>query len=148
MKETAPGNFSSNLLKNSNDPSLLINYIYEIMTEQEKIKFKSLNIIKSGVLSKPNKNCNKKNYSISFPLTSISLNLDRSFSNSSFPKLSLEKKEIVFCEVKEIEVQFLATKSREKSISSSSSLLEPKLKLNNYNLQIKSKRLLNKATKV
>ena len=148
MNDTTSGNYTSNVLKNGNDPSLLINYIYEIMTEQEKIKFKSLNILKSGVLGKSNKNCNKKNYSISFPVTSISLNLDRSFSNTSFPNLCLEKKENLYCAIKEIEVQFLATKHREKSLSSSTNLLEPKLKLNNYNLQIKSKRLLSKATKV
>ncbi len=124
------------------------------MTEQEKIKFKSLNILKDGVLTnnKTNKNSYKKNYSISFPVTNLSINLDRSFSNPSLPKLSLTKeikKDKIFCAIKEIEVQYLATssQSREKALTSSN-IMEPKIKLTNYNLPIKTKRLITKATKV
>ena len=133
------------------DPSLLINYIYETMTEQEKIKFKSLNILKSGVMNSKHKNCNKKNYSICFPITNISLNLDRSFSNASLPDLSIKKQmkeSLVLHAIKEIEVQFLATKNRKTALSASSNIVETKLKLNNYNLPIKSKRIISKVTKI
>jgi len=47
------------------DPNILIKYFYNVvMTEHEKIKLQSLNILKNGVMSKHNKsNKYKKNYS-------------------------------------------------------------------------------------
>lgn len=70
-------NNNMTMVSHSLDPDTLINYFYEIMTEQEKIKLKSLNILKNGVVHHKNKtNSYKKNYSISYP----SINLSQSYS--------------------------------------------------------------------
>jgi hypothetical protein len=41
------------------------------MTEQEKIKLKSFNILKNGVIHKHNRNCFKKNYSTNILLSRV-----------------------------------------------------------------------------
>jgi len=86
------------------------------MTEQEKIKLKSLNILKSGIIHhRTNKNPLKKNYSVSFPLT-MSVNNIPMLHAGREAREQREARETresraarIFCQIKEIQMEYLAT---------------------------------------
>jgi len=70
LKNTS--NHSVNISAQLLDTSVLIRHFYDVMTEQEKIKLKSLNILKSGIIHhRTNKNPLKKLLSI-FPSNHVS----------------------------------------------------------------------------
>ena len=84
-----------NFVTHAMDSNTLISHFYEVMTEQEKVKLKSLNILKSGVMHRTNRNSHKKNYSVSFPISPDNIKTDTR----------------VFYPVKEIQMEFISTTS-------------------------------------
>jgi hypothetical protein len=115
------------------DPNILIKYFYNvIMTEHEKIKLQSLNILKNGVISKHNK-CNKykKNY------TSV-LFLPRQIQYKPPHVAHMSSSSLNFFKIEENE------------INSESIEIYSKLKyhsINKYNLFSKGKRILTGSNK-
>jgi hypothetical protein len=143
------------------DSSHLIRHFYEVMTEQEKIKLKSLNILKNGVIHRTNRNNFKKNYSISFPLT-ISVHNIPTIPGARETREQRETRESrenratrIFHPIKEIQMEYIAAFSREvfspiKYFPNGNNLITTvnnRLYSSNVN-SIKAKRIITKNTKV
>jgi hypothetical protein len=150
------------MVTQSLDTTVLIRHFYEAMTEQEKIKLKSLNILKSGVIHhRSNKNPLKKNYSVSFPLTMSVNNIPilPASRESRDVRESRESRESraarIFCPIKEIQMEYLASLNRD-SLSpinyfqnGITSINAQHLPLSsNVSSTIKAKRIITKSTKV
>jgi hypothetical protein len=93
------------ILAHSIDPFSLIKYFYDAMTEHEKIKLKSFNILKSNtVINKTNRNNYKKHFSFTLQRTqtktSYCLNSNTNLNTSTLNNTT-------FYPIKEIQIEYL-----------------------------------------
>jgi hypothetical protein len=111
----------NSILDKSFDAHVLIKYLYEIMTEYEKIRLKSFNIVKNTeVINKHNKNNLKKYYSLNLSMIrSLSNNMNANSLNLTNTSCSLKRTSLIsntvaqpvknlFIHIKEIELEFIS----------------------------------------